>query len=94
MLGKRTPQMSLFQLPVWADGLVNPTSFYARMGDFWSRVSQDEDLAGMYAPEPSKPSVPPSILCGVLILQYFDDVSDREAADHQAREPFARACQQ
>ena len=81
MLGKRTPQMSLFQLPVWAEGLVNPTSFYARMGDFWSRVSQDEDLAGMYAPEPGKPSVPPSILCGVLILQYFDDVSDREAAD-------------
>lgn len=81
MLGKRSPQMSLFQLPIWAEGLVDPSSFYARMGDFWSRVSQDEDLAGMYASEPGKPSVPPSILCGVLILQYFDDVSDREAAD-------------
>ena len=48
MLGKRTPQTSLFQLPFWADGLVSPTSFYARMGEFWSHVSQDEDLAGMY----------------------------------------------
>jgi len=81
MLGTRKPQVSLFHLPFWAEGLVNPDSFYARMGAFWSRVSRDEDLASMYHPKPGKPSVPPSLLCGVLILQYFDDVSDREAAE-------------
>ena len=81
MLGTRNRQGSLFHLPFWADGLVDRDSFYARMGVFWSRVSRDEDLAGMYHPEPGKPSLPPSLLCGVLILHYFDDVSDREAAD-------------
>lgn len=81
MLGTRNPQGSLFHLPFWAEGLVDADAFYARMGAFWSRVSRDEDLASMYHPEPGKPSVPPSLLCGVLILQYFDDVSDREAAD-------------
>jgi hypothetical protein len=81
MLGRRKMQLSLFHMPLWAEGLVDGDSFYARMGSFWPQVSQDEDLANMYHPEPGKPSVPPSLLCGVLILQYFDDVSDREAAD-------------
>ena len=51
------------------------------MGAFWSQISRDEDLEGMYDQRQGKPSIPPSLLCGVLILQYFDDVSDREAAD-------------
>ena len=81
MLGQRNPQRSLFQVPFWADGLIDRDSFYARMGAFWSRVSRDEDLADMYDERRGRPSIPPSLLSGVLILQYFDDVSDREAAD-------------
>lgn len=81
MIGKRDPQRTLFQIPFWAQGLVAMESFYARMGAFWSQVSRDEDLEEMYDDSQGKPSIPPSLLCGVLILQYFDDVSDREAAD-------------
>lgn len=51
------------------------------MGAFWSRVSQDADLAAMYHARQGRPSIPPSLLSGVLILQYVDDLSDREAAD-------------
>jgi transposase len=81
MLGQRNPQRSLFQVPFWAHGLINPDSFHARMGAFWSRVSHDEDLAAMYDEGRGRRSIPPSLLSGALILQYFDDVSDREAAD-------------
>jgi len=81
MLGRRDPQGSLFKVPFWAQGLVPEDSFHARMGRFWSQVSQDEDLAEMYAENQGAPSIPPSIMSGALILQYFDDVSDREAAD-------------
>lgn len=81
MLGRRNRQRSLFEIPFWAQGLVPEESFYARMGQFWSQISGDEDLAEMYAQSQGAPSIPPSLISGALILQYFDDVSDREAAD-------------
>jgi len=81
MLGKRNSQRSLFQVPFWAQELIADDSFYARMGVFWRQVSHDEDLAGMYEENQGRPSIPPSILSGVLILQYFDNATDREAAD-------------
>jgi len=81
MLGECNPQGSLFKVPFWAQGLVPKDSFYTRMGRFWSQISKDEDLAEMYADNQGAPSIPPSIISGALILQYFDDVSDREAAE-------------
>ena len=81
MLGQCDPQGSLFRVPFWAQGLVPEDSFYTRMGRFWSQISKDEDLAEMYADDQGAPSIPPSMISGALILQYFDDVSDREAAE-------------
>ena len=81
MLGRRNPQRSLFEVPFWAEGLIPKDSFHSRMGRFWSGISLDYDLGEMYAEEQGAPSLPPSIMSAVLILQYFDDVSDREAAD-------------
>jgi transposase len=82
MLGRRNPQRSLFDVPVWAQGLIAALdTFHVHMGAFWSRVSQDADLAAMYHARQGRPSIPPSLLSGVLILQYVDDLSDREAAD-------------
>ena len=82
MLGRRYPQHALFDVPVWAQGLIAALdTFHVHMGAFWSRVSQDADLAAMYHARQGRPSIPPSLLSGVLILQYVDDLSDREAAD-------------
>jgi transposase len=80
MLGTRDPQGSLFQVPFWAQGLIDSDSFYARMAKFWPRISRDEELAMMYSEE-GRRSLPPSMLTGVLILQQFDNVSDRDAAE-------------
>lgn len=80
MLGKRNPQASLFD----AIGLphrVAPDSFYGRMGQMIGSLFRDEDLKEMYCEDNGRPSLPPSLLAGVLLLQFYDDVSDREAAE-------------
>jgi len=41
----------------------------------------DDDLQEMYCPDNGRPSLPPSPLSGVTLLQFHDDVSDREAVD-------------
>ncbi len=80
MLGHRDPQRSLFDancLPhrVAAD------SFYGRMAAVCDRLFQDEDLKELYDPSNGRPSLPPSLMSGALLLQFYDDVSDQEAAE-------------
>jgi hypothetical protein len=42
---------------------------------------KDDDLKELYDPGNGRPSLPPSLMSGVLLLQFHDDVSDREAAE-------------
>lgn len=80
MLGRRDPQRSLFgaqHLPhrVAAD------SFYGRMAAVSDVLFSDDDLEEMYCPDNGRPSLPPSLMSGVLLLQFYDDVSDDEAVE-------------
>jgi transposase len=78
MLGRRDPQQSLFS----AQNLPNRVpgdSFYGRMAAVSAVLFADEDLKDMYDPSNGRPSLPPSLLSGVLLLQFHDDVSDAEA---------------
>jgi transposase len=78
MLGHRDPQQSLFaaqNLP----HCVPTDSFYVRMGAVSATLFQDDDLKELYHPDNGRPSLPPSLLSGVLLLQFYDDVSDEEA---------------
>jgi hypothetical protein len=80
MLGKRQPQRSFFD----ALGLphrVAPGSFYGRMGSLEAQLFSDEDLKEMYSDDNGRPSLPPSLMSGVLLLQFYDDVSDAEAVE-------------
>jgi hypothetical protein len=78
MLGRRSPQRSLFEAQAWPHR-VPADSFYARLGVVIEQLFADDDLAGMYCPDNGRPSLPPSLLSGVLLLQFYDDVSDAEA---------------
>jgi len=49
------------------------------MGAHSDLLFKDDDLAEMYSPDNGRPSLPPSLMCGVLLLQFHDDVSDGEA---------------
>ena len=80
MLGRRNPQRSLFEAQAWPHQV--PTeSFYARMGAVNDVLFQDDDLAGLYCEDNGRPSLPPSLLSGIILLQFYDDVSDGEAID-------------
>jgi len=78
MIGRRDPQRSFFD----AQGLphrVPADSFHGRMGAVSDVLFPDDDLATMYSPDNGRPSLPPSLMNGVLLLQFHDDVSDEEA---------------
>jgi len=80
MLGKRKPQRSYFD----AIGLphrVSSDSFYGRMGKLTDKFLRDDDLKEMYCADNGRPSLPPSMMAGVLILEFYDDVSDAEAVE-------------
>jgi Transposase DDE domain/Transposase domain (DUF772) len=80
MQGRRKPQRSLFD----ALGLphrVPVDSFYGRMAAVHDVLFQDDDLREMYCPDNGRPSLPPSLMSGVMLLQFYDDVSDAEAVE-------------
>ncbi len=80
MLGRRNPQRSLFEAPVWPHAIPSD-SFYARMGAVNQVLFCDEDLAELYCLDNGRPSLPPSLLSGVTLLQFYDNVSDEEAVE-------------
>jgi transposase len=78
MLGRRDPQRSYFdaqRLP----HRVPDDSFYARMGAVIDLLFSDDDLAMMYSADTGRRGLPPSLMCGVMLLQFHDGVSDDEA---------------
>jgi len=80
MLGRRKPQRSLFD----AIGLphrVPADSFYGRMAAVGDVLFSDDDLKDLYCLDSGRPSLPPSLMSGVLLLQFYDDVSDEEAVE-------------
>ena len=80
MLGRRSAQLSFFD----ARGLphcVPADSFYGRMAAVSDVLFPDEDLAMMYCPDNGRPSIPPSLMNGISLLQFYDNVSDDEAVE-------------
>jgi hypothetical protein len=80
MLGHRSSQRSYFDAQS-VPHRVPVDSFYGRMGAVSAALFHDDDLADMYCPDNGRPSLPPSLMCGVTLLQFYDDVSDREAVE-------------
>jgi hypothetical protein len=80
MLGRQHPQRSLFEALVWPHAIPSD-SFYARMGAVSEVLFRDEDLAELYCLDNGRPSLPPSLLSGVTLLQFYDNVSDEEAVE-------------
>ena len=77
-LGRRDPQGRLFSAQN-VPHRVSPDSFYGQMGAVIRQLFSDDDLADMYCADNGRPSLPPSLMSGVLLLQLYDGVSDGEA---------------
>jgi hypothetical protein len=56
-------------------------SFYALLAEHGHRIVRDEDFADCYSARMGRPSIPPSQLAKVLLLQHRTGVSDEQAME-------------
>jgi hypothetical protein len=84
VLGHRSPQASIFDGDRVYLNHVGRNTFYAFLAREGHDLFKDEDFAGLYDQRLGRPSVPPSLLCVALVLQYYDGCSDQEASDRGA----------
>jgi Transposase domain (DUF772)/Transposase DDE domain len=56
-------------------------SFFALLAEYGTRIVRDEDFAACYSPGMGRPSIPPSQLARVLLLQYRTGASDEAAME-------------
>ena len=80
MLGRRRVQRSLLEAEVWPHPVAKD-SIYGRMAAVRDQLFRDDDLAEMYCLDNGRPSLPPSLMSGVLLLQFHDGVGDEEAVE-------------
>jgi transposase len=80
MLSTTTGQVGLFD----AAGLIGPLpegSFFALLAQHGERIVRDGDFADCYSADRGRPSIPPSQLAKVLLLQYRTGLSDEQAME-------------
>jgi len=84
MLGKekKTSKPPFFDTGFICAYLIDKDSFYAKMHEFSDKIITDDDFADIYCLDNGRPSVPPARLIKVLILQNYEDLSDREALEN------------
>jgi transposase-like protein DUF772/DDE family transposase len=67
-----------------AGGAASGGSFFALLFEYGERIVRDEDFAGCYSDGLGRPSIPPSRLAEVLLLQYRTGLSDERAMEATA----------
>jgi len=80
MLSTTSGQVGFFD----AAELIGPApegSFFALLAEHGERVVRDEDFAECYSEGVGRPSIPPSRLAKVLLLQYRTGLSDEQAME-------------
>ena len=84
MLGRESGQTGFFQLESLGslmDRIVPPDSFHGRMARERKHLFTDDDFAALYSLDRGRPSVPPSQLAALMLLQAQAGVSDVQAID-------------
>jgi transposase len=80
MLATRSGQIGFFDAAELA-GPLPEGSFFAVLAEHGERIVRDEDFVACYSPGMGRPSIPPSQLARVLLLQYRTGVSDEQAME-------------
>ncbi len=80
MLAIQSAQVGMFDAAVLSRPLPEG-SFYALLAQHGDRIVRDEDFAECYSPRMGRPSIPPSLLAKVLLLQHRTGVSDEQAME-------------
>jgi Transposase DDE domain/Transposase domain (DUF772) len=84
MLGKRLAQRDLFEVGNVFGLELDPCSFHGQLAAVASRLFLDEDFAAFYDARQGRPSVPPSQLALLTLLQHEAGCSDQEAVARSA----------
>src|SRR3954466_5080633 len=80
MLARASGQVGFFDAAEIARPLP-PGSFFALLAKHGDRIVRDEDFAACYSRGMGRPSIPPSQLAKVLLLQYRTGASDEQAME-------------
>jgi len=80
VLATTSGQVGLFDAAELARPLP-PGSFFALLAKHGDRIVRDEDFAACYSRGMGRPSIPPSQLAKVLLLQYRTGASDEQAME-------------
>jgi hypothetical protein len=80
MLATQSAQVGMFDAAVLARPLPEG-SFFALLVEHGHRIVRDEDFAECYSAGCGRPSIPPSLLAKVLLLQHRTGVSDEQAME-------------
>jgi hypothetical protein len=84
MLGKRKPQHALFDVGNVFLLELDPKSFHGQLASAAPRLFSDADFAAFYSDRTGRPSVPPSQLALLTLLQHEAGCSDQEAVHRSA----------
>jgi hypothetical protein len=84
MLGRRSDQGELFRPDHTLMEHVGRDSLYGFLGTEGRQIFRDEDFADLFRSGTGRPSVPPSQLCVLMLLQAREGVSDDEAIQRTA----------
>jgi Transposase domain (DUF772) len=80
MLLTRSAQVGMFDTAVLARSLPEG-SFFALLAEHGGRIVRDEDFAGCYSSRMGRPSIAPSQLARILLLQHRTGLSDEAAME-------------
>jgi len=84
MLGREREQKSFFDASLAVEDLLEPGSFYEVLYRHGSRLLSDDDFLECYDVTTGRPSVPPSRMFRLLLLQIYEGLSDRQALERMA----------
>src|SRR5947209_15162019 len=80
MLAGSDRQQGFFDA-AWCAGLLAERSIYALLVRHGDRIVRDEDFAECYSSRMGRPSIPPSLLAKVMLLQHRTGASDEQAME-------------
>jgi hypothetical protein len=80
MLATQSAQVGMFDAAVLSRPLPEGSSF-ALLAEHGDRIVRDEDFAECYSQRMGRPSIPPSLLAKVLLLQHRTGASDEQAME-------------
>jgi hypothetical protein len=80
MLATQSAQVGLFDAAV-VMGPLPAGSFFALLAEHGDRIVRDQDFAECYPSRMGRPSIPPSLLAKVMLMQHRTGVSDEQAME-------------